>query len=359
MTVSKPARAQSQTGDIRFIESKYPDQQRINTLLSISQQANHWTNFGPVSRLFEKKVEEYLQLPATLKVVGCCNATTATHALANLLALKSHTKLRWAISAFGFYSSIEGPLQSALILDCDTRGMLCLKELEKYLDKFDAFIVTNVFGLQSDLSQYQEFAMKHEKLMITDSAMALGSHSHAANECISFHHTKPWGFGEAGCAIVDRRDERLFRELISFGHIPDQPLIKTATNGKISDIACAYVIDRLDSILQFKESYSVQYQRILEIGESLSLPALSDRSASSIPGNVAFTFPFAVNSETIFQNELPLAKYYYPLSNDCPRAVDLYQRMVNVPCHSEIAHFSDEEIYNCLKLILTLDTQKQ
>ena len=37
------------------------------------------------------------------------------------------------------------------------------------------------------------------------------------SEILSFHHTKPWGFGEGGAVICETFDEKIVRQLINFG----------------------------------------------------------------------------------------------------------------------------------------------
>ena len=36
-------------------------------------------------------------------------------------------------------------------------------------------------------------------------------------EVISFHHTKPWGFGEGGIIVCNTKHENKIKELINFG----------------------------------------------------------------------------------------------------------------------------------------------
>ncbi|MCP4383172.1 MAG: hypothetical protein GY798_17430, partial [Hyphomicrobiales bacterium] len=46
-----------------------------------------------------------------------------------------------------------------------------------------------------------------------------------------------------------------------------------------------------------------------------------------------------------------VAKYYRPLSSDCAVARDLFDRIVNVPCHPGMAEVADGEICRFLKTL--------
>ncbi len=75
--------------------------------------------------------------------------------------------------------------------------------------------------------------------MIIDSAASFPAPrppSVCASEIVSFHHTKPWGFGEGGCAIVDGALAEKLRSLHNFG-VGRRCFVRNfAGNGKMSDI---------------------------------------------------------------------------------------------------------------------------
>lgn len=334
---------------LRYVESKSVDHAKINDLLEHCARENMWANFGPLSRMLDKRLTDLLEVPAHLQVISCSNATVALHAL---VALHEHLRgrpLRWLTSAFGFYSSSNGVLSSAGIVDCDRDGMLDLDQLNP--DTFDGFIVTNMFGRYSDLACYQSYAAQHGKLLLVDGAMAFHPGGHCANECISLHHTKPWGFGEGGCAIVDREHADLFRSLIAFGHpTPSAPINRLGINGKISEVSCAYILMRLEGVSEIRNAYQLQYQRIVAIGEGLGLAVLGGTGVHpGVPSNVPFLFPAAVDLPA--STPVPARKYYHPLARTM-RALEIYSRIINVPCHRELALLSDQAIEGYLAGLL-------
>lgn len=328
-----------------YVEDKSIDLNLIGEFLSESQRANHWTNFGPLSRRLELEIAERLALADNLRVVMCASGSAAMHALINLHETLANKKLRWVTSSFGFYSSIQGPLQGAKVVDCDRNGMLDLKKLDP--NSCDGLVVTNTFGQMSDLTEYYRYAATHGKIVCVDAALAFGSHIHGANECISFHHTKPWGFGEGGCAIVAAEHEELFRNLINFGHTIGREINRRAINGKISDVSCAFGLGRMQQMKKLESEYLHQYNRIVDIGCNAGLDVLANVvEHPGIPASVPFLTP---NPLVDFKHPiLPTGRYYHPLA-DTPQANDIYSRIINVPCHVNMSQLSDRDISYALE----------
>lgn len=337
------------TPTLKYVEDKPLDMRLAESYLMESAKANHWSNFGPVSMMIEQEIAERLNLSDDLRVIMCSSGTAAMHAIISLHETLAGRNLRWATSSYGFYSSIQGPLRGAKIVDSDQNAMLDLTQLDPR--SVDGFIVTNTFGQANNLDQYYRYAATHGKIVVVDSAMAFGSHRHGANECISFHHTKPWGFGEGGCAIVAAEHEALLRELICFGHVKGSNVInRRANNGKISDIASAFNMMRLTQMDTLNTVYSEQYERIAIMAQRVGFDILGDvKQHPGIPASVPVLAPgpLADFSSSI----IPTGRYYYPLA-ETEVAFQIYNRIVNVPCHAGIAKVSDHELIVALELLV-------
>ena len=340
--------ARSNGEKLSYVEDKPIDLGLVGTFLQESQKANHWTNFGPLSMQLETEIAQRLSLDSSLIVVMCASGSVAMHALISLHETLANKKLRWATSSFGFYSSIQGPLQDAKVIDCDENAMLDLQKLDP--TSCDGLIVTNTFGQMSDLTEYYRYAATHGKIVCVDAALAFGSHLHGVNECISFHHTKPWGFGEGGCAIIAAEHEELFRSLINFGHTMGQGINRRAVNGKISDVSCAFGLCRMQQMEKLESEYLYQYNRIVDIGISTGLDVLANViEHPGIPASVPFITPNPLADFT--HPILPTGRYYHPLA-DTPQAHDIYSRIVNVPCHADMAQLSDRDISYALESLV-------
>jgi dTDP-4-amino-4,6-dideoxygalactose transaminase len=329
---------------IRFVEHKPLDLAYVDSLLRLSRDTNHWTNFGPVSLQLEHEIAARLDLGPSLRVVMCSSGTQALHALIGMHETLADRPLRWATSAFGYYCSVQGPLANAHVVDCDEHAMLPIDAID--VDAVDGFIVTNAFGLASDLGPYAAFAERHGKILVVDAAMAYRSHAHGPNEIISFHHTKPWGYGEGGCAIVAADHERQFRSLISLGHLPDRPINRRATNAKASDLACAFQAMRLRDLDHLELTYREQYRRIASLGLEAGFEVLAGvNDHPSIPGNVPLLAPRPFDD--VRHPVIPTGRYYHPL-DDTPRARSIFERIVNIPCHPGMASLDDEVVSSAL-----------
>ena len=143
-------------------------------------------------------------------------------------------------------------LSNAKIIDIDLDGGLNLEELDSSID---GIIVTNIFGNIVDIAKYEKWAKDNNKFLIFDNAATPFTFYKGKSCCnygngatISFHHTKPLGFGEGGAIIVDKKYEKNIRCLINFGiNLTDNYWVKEGNNYKMSDISAVYIIQYLDN----------------------------------------------------------------------------------------------------------------
>ena len=334
---------------VRFVESKSVDWSNMQDLLTTSESMNQWTNFGPASRAFERAIERMLNLPESLGVVATSSGTAAQFALVGVVAAHAGRPLRWLASAFGFASTRVGPLADAVrLIDCDERGLIDLEAAADLpAEQWDGLLVTNVFGRCSDLDAFVEFCDQRGKSLLVDNAQALigidRSAKNSPNEFISFHHTKPWGFGEGGCAILPREDADLCRRLLNFGYGSPDHTTAFAANGKISDVAAAAILARLETFVTLAPRYQEQWQRLADIAEGSGFRVFSRLPKHGVLGFVPLQAPHPVDSAGIQQSQLPLAKYYPPLAN-LPRARQIFDHMICLAAHPGMADFTDDDI---------------
>ena len=343
---------------IPFIEKKFPDLHELGEMLQPCAHSGQWTNFGPISCLLESALARHLKLHPSRAVVMCSSATAA---LLTLAAVKNHRagrRLRWVISAYGFRSTRLGLLADALVLDCDERGMLDLAALAA-LDPqaWDGVVVTNVFGLTPDIRGYLDLCRRLGKELILDNAGLLDgfprqNSSGCADEILSFHQTKPWGMGEGGCGILTNDDAQVFRQFTNLGKGLDQASWEGASNSKISDFSCALILQRLLQAGRWAPGYQAQARRVVRIAAELGLRPLAPMDLTRlIPPHVPLLATDPVAEEDLENETLTLHKYYAPLSGAARQAGRIYERIVNVPCHPDLAELSDEELASCLQVV--------
>ncbi|HEX7184330.1 MAG TPA: DegT/DnrJ/EryC1/StrS family aminotransferase [Thermoanaerobaculia bacterium] len=345
---------------IAFVEAKRPDYEHIRELLARSEASGVWSNFGPVSLQLEETVGEILTVPHGRRVIACANGTVALHGLVQLYEHVAGRPLRWVVSAFTFYAQRQGPLAAARVLDCDAQGFLDLGALAVLpTESYDGIVVTNLFGTAAHIERYEELAARADKILLFDSATCLGSTynggpfgSLGAGEIFSFHHTKPCGFGEGGCAVVPAELEDTFRSLINFGLYKGIDTGARSSNGKMSDVAAAFILDRLRRHEVIRAAHLHQFRRLAGIARSLGLELLVDGGKEGLfPNLVPILFPKPVGLERLSGGPLVVHKYYRPVESR-PRADALYDHVVCFPCHSGVAQASDDELHAALAALM-------
>ena len=336
---------------LSFIEHKLPRLEELEEILRLSADSGYWTNFGPVCRLLECALASHLNLTPGRSAVMCSSGTAALLTLAALKEYRAGRKLRWVISAYGFRSSCLGPLADATVLDCDDSAMLDLQTLAGMdPDSWDALVLTNVFGLRRNIREYLELCHELGKELIVDNAGLLDGFQRdgaagPADEIISFHQTKPWGMGEGGCAILAQEDACLFRELTNTGENLCAVARAGASNSKISDFSCALILQRLAEISTWSGAYREQARRVCAIALDSGLRPLAPLDLDTlIPPHLPLLATHPLRETDLVNPYLAMHKYYRPLADSAVNAWGLYNRIVNVPCHSGVGTLSDEEI---------------
>src|SRR6185436_12830863 len=293
---------------IPFVEAKHPDYQHVRDLLAASEASGTWSNFGPVSLRLEATIAEALELPPTRRAVACANGTVALHALVLLHEHLAERPLRWVVSAFTFHAQHQGPLAGAQVLDCDEGGLLDAEALAALpADSWDGVIVTHLFGAARDVERYEAIAERAGKVLLFDSATCFGTSYRGdpvgrfgAGEVFSFHHTKPCGFGEGGCAVVPAAHEDSFRSLINFGLYKGIDTGPRSGNGKMSDVAAAFILDRLRGLETIAAAQRAQCRRLGRIARELGLELLVDGGVEgSLPNLVPILYPRPVSLERL------------------------------------------------------------
>jgi dTDP-4-amino-4,6-dideoxygalactose transaminase len=343
---------------VRYVEDKPIDWQRVHEILELSRRANHWTNFGPVSHALERSLEFVLKLPPERAVVVCSSASAGLTALAGLHALRHGRPLRWLVSAYTFAVQHTGAFADAVIVDCDDSGMLDLFAAKKLRKRdWDGMVVTNLFGALESADRFVRFCRKRGKALIVDSAGAmLGLNRTAPSmpvEAISFHHTKPWGIGEGGCVIVDRADVPLVRSALNFGVSGPEGLKPFAANGKISEFACALILDRLERLPSWSGFYLGQRRRIAKLCREAGLPTLGARPSGAVIASLPVFAARPIEPSRLAGRPFDIGKYYPPLRKGYPKAAHIFSRIVNIPCHSGMAAVPNDVIEAVLRDLAT------
>ncbi len=339
---------------VNFVEDKCVDAELVASLLKKSAAKNAWTNGGPVLHLLEQELTQIID-NENLRVVCTANCTLSIQAAVQCAMYTEGKKLNWVGSSFSFYATQLNDLQTIHLLDCDERGFLSLTALKALdPDSYGGFIVTNIFGYQQNLDNYINFAAEQDKYLIIDNASGLlaldRQHYHEkVIEVVSFHHTKPFGFGEGGLVIANVRHESIIRKLINFGIHLENNFLNLGTNGKLSDIGAAYILQRLHNKKAWMYFYQMQASRIDAIAQAAGLQRLlRPITHEDILGNLPFLSQQKKDLSMLDNPYVVLQKYYKPLAST-PEATNIYDHIINIPCHPDMANIKSEVLYDLFK----------
>ncbi|MGI9394072.1 MAG: DegT/DnrJ/EryC1/StrS family aminotransferase [Boseongicola sp.] len=330
---------------IRFVEAKRPDLKRVAELLEECEAENQWANRGPLYQKLSDTLSHHASLSKDYELVPVANGGVALECMARLQSLRAGRKLRWVASAFSFWNLGRGYFNDVTFIDCDDRGLLDLDEL-KAIDQssYDGLIVTNPHGLYQDFSDYSTFAIGAGKRLLFDNASGFHSELPAWPwQAFSLHHTKPYGTGEGGLALVPKGDAEDLYSLLDYGaerHGSPYWL----QNGKLSDISCAFLLDRVERASEWVPDYLEQRERIAKIASSLGFKLMS-KPESNIPlMNLPVLAELEISNDAAHRAPcMTFAKFYKPLK-DLPNVSGIYRRLLNIPCHPDVINLSDDQI---------------
>jgi dTDP-4-amino-4,6-dideoxygalactose transaminase len=186
---------------IKWVPNKPINHDRVRELLNKSIEMNQFTNCSPAVEALETAVRTLLNINNTKSIVCVSNGTVALWATIAAIEVYYQKDLRFFTQSFTFPASAQGYLQNVGIVDIDISGGLNLEEVP--LDQCDGIIVTNIFGNVADIYKYEEWCKNNNKILVLDNAATSNTRYKGMNSCnygsaatLSFHHTKPIGFGE-------------------------------------------------------------------------------------------------------------------------------------------------------------------
>lgn len=329
---------------IAWVPKKEIQMSRIHEIMLESRKQNQYTNNGPCVSRLESLMRSQLKIDSDKDIVCVANGSVALYAAVAAMEVHARKRLKWATQAFTFPPSAQGALRDVEIVDIDSEGGMDLNLVGKDVD---GIIVTNVFGNVVNLEKYQEWAAKHGKILLFDNAATPFSFYNGKNACnyghaatISFHHTKPIGFGEGGAIIIDSKYSSDLRRMINFGidnESPEPKWHEYGSNYKMSDIAAAYILQYLDNF----ETVVQKHKNLYEYA-SQNLPCNISLFPTKDTNPFVSCLALLMNPEHSFNAEEKLKragiycrKYYTPLK-PLTVSIDFYNRILCVPLHKDM-----------------------
>lgn len=337
------------TKKINWIPNKNINTILVNNLLEKCLETNQFTNYGPNVKLLEEIIMREFEIENDKEVIVVSNASIAIQCLASSIEKYENTKINWATQSFTFPPSAQGTLNESKILDIDLDGGLDLTEID---DSINGLIVTNIFGNIVDIDKYVNYCNLNNKFLIFDNAATPYTFyknrnclNYGVGSIISFHHTKPIGFGEGGAIIVDKKYSEIARKLTNFGIQLDKDnyFSRLGNNYKMSEISAVYIIQYIKDNFQYLknkhiELYSYIKNKIQEIPNCNFYLFPSFHSDDKILSS-CFTLLFKDYHDNIrlklLENNIFCRKYYEPLKNT-NNALDIYNRILCITCNKDM-----------------------
>lgn len=330
-----------------MIAKKKVNKSLVNNMIDICENSGLFTNS---SNQFVNKLEIYIRdkfkIDDNKTIICTMSGDGALHCLVSTINYHYNKKLKWATQSFTFPSSSCNILDNSIIVDIDEEGAL---DLNKVPLDIDGIIVTNVFGNVCDIKKYELWCLNNNKILLFDNAATSYTFYNNKNSCnyglgsiISFHHTKPFGFGEGGAIIIDKEFEKSVKIIMNFG-IDNSNYYKKynwsiyGSNYKMSEISAIYIyqylLDNFDNIIKHhKELYNYiknNFNYKLYPNFSDDIPIVSCICLLDNKFNIEF-----INKKV---NEgLFCRKYYNPL-DDSIISNTFYSKIICIPCNTDIS----------------------
>jgi dTDP-4-amino-4,6-dideoxygalactose transaminase len=339
--------------------------ERVTELLTENIATNQFTNYGPNVKRLESWIINHLKINADkYSVVVVCNASAGLQCLIDAINIVDNNKgdKKWATQAFTFPPSAQGTLKDALICDIDNEGGIDLFDPQlldaKKANCLSGIIVTNIFGNIVDIDKYCSWSEKYGTALVFDNAATPYTFYKGQNACnygtgsvISFHHTKPLGFGEGGAIIVQRKYETMVRRLTNFGIHNELklPWIPEGNNYKMSEISAVYIIQYLEAHFNSICAHHTKlYHMAREYAHERGLQlypnfADLDNNTQIIISSICFLddkFTAEYIENMITTKQIMCRKYYHPLKSDkMNNTVNTYNKILCYPCNLGITEF--------------------
>jgi dTDP-4-amino-4,6-dideoxygalactose transaminase len=335
---------------ITWVPNKHVNTIRVSELLEDSIKTRQFTNYGPNVRKLEALVQNILKIDHTKAVVCVSNATHGIWATISSFEMFYNKSLICATQSLTFPASAQGYLKDSRILDIDDSGGLNLE----LVSNEDCVILTNIFGNTVDISKYEKWQTNTGKLLVFDNAATPYSFYKGTNSCnfgnasiVSFHHTKPIGFGEGGCIIIDKKYETCLRKVINFGFDEHHIWHSTGSNYKMSDIQATYIIQHLERFDSIKKKHMSLYDYFIsKIPKHIKMfPNTSEISLMSC-------FCILLDNshmymDRLIENNIQVRKYYEPLIST-PIADYLFSKILCIPCNTDMTEKDIDKIIDLL-----------
>jgi len=250
---------------INVTKTYLPDKEKYKKYID-QIYANGWiTNNGPMVKLLEKRLAEYLGVK---NIVLVSNGTVALEIAYRILGLEGDV----ITTPFSFVATTSSLVTNGLnpvYADIDSQTLnMDPRNIEKLITKNTSAIVpVHVFGNTCEVEEIQTIAKKHNLKIVYDAAHTFNVKykresvlNYGDISTLSFHATKIFHSIEGGALIIN--DDSLLekaRYLINFGIKNAEEIPELGTNAKMNEFEAAMGLCVLDDMKELNAKRKLIY----------------------------------------------------------------------------------------------------
>ena len=328
---------------------------------------SHWlTNMGIKHKLFQKQLEEYLQVPhASLYTNGHL-------ALENIITAMNFTQRSEVITTpFTFASTTHAIVRNGLVpIFCDINDQdytIDVSKIESLINsRTCAIIPVHVYGNICNDAAIEDIARRHGLKIIYDAAHAFGvtvNGNSVANmgnaSMFSFHATKVFNTIEGGAVCFkDDKFVQVLNNLKNFGICGQEEVAYIGGNAKMNEFQAAMGICNLRHLANEIAKRKCIVERYRERLSNVKGIKLCEDQPGVVSNYAYFPVVFdgyKYSRNEIFdmlkQHDIIARKYFYPLTNSfacykyyptadvekTPVARYISERVLTLPIYADLA----------------------
>ncbi len=358
---------------IPLLVPRMPDTDQLIPYLRQIDNNKHYTNFGPLSAEFERRLLVDMGRSGDSHITTVSNCTVGLELVLQALGLEKGARV--LIPAITFVATATAVVRVGLIpvlADVDPESWLLTPAIARAAlanTRIDAVMPVATFGCPHNMLDWDAFVGETGIPVVIDAAGAYGNQSAGINTDVvfSFHATKSFGAAEGGAVVSKNADRiRKIRQLSNFGlDTSIAQLVGFGTNGKMSEYHCAIGLASFDEWEDTKHQrrhlYARYTQLLLDYCPGLGYQR---KPADGIYPLMAVLLPEGVKASTVSagltSDAIQTRRWYSPALHTHPAlqtaahagaltvAEDLGERILGLPFFLEL---SDEQIVHVCRTL--------
>ena len=353
---------------INVTKTYLPDKEKYQKYLDKIYDNGWITNNGPMVKLLEERLSEYLGVK---NIILVSNGTIALEIAYRTLGIKGDV----ITTPFSFVATTSSLITNGLnpiFSDIDSQTLnMDPRNIEQLITaNTSAIVPVHVFANACELESIEKIAKKYKLKVVYDAAHAFGVRykgesilNYGDISTLSFHATKIFHSIEGGALIVN--DDRLVekaRFLINFGIKNTEEIPELGTNAKMNEFEAAMGLCVLDDIQDLQERRKVVYEFYQK--ELEGIVNFQKHNEDSLQ-NYSY-FPIILESEDQLKKiekalnlkDIYPRRYFYPSLDTlsyikpnqfCKISRDIASRILCLPMYAELDIADQKDIIKILK----------